>query len=134
LSTKQEVLKRRTLISDYLAKSVTKPSELSKQTGIPVKTVKNDLDHMRKNSIKWLHKHTLDGYVHATQQTIDQLQDIESELQEMRNKLAKDDEGAVLKRKAILVALVDVINIRWMIQGDGPTYLSNKYTNNNAHK
>ena len=94
---------------------------------------------MRKNSIKWLHKHTLDGYVHATQQTIEQIQDIEKEMQEMRNIMAGDELKDIppaddMKRKAMLLALVEVINIRWVIQGDGPTYLSNKYINENARR
>jgi len=129
LTTKTVTTKRRLKISNCLAKSMVKPSDIAQQLKIPVKTVKNDLGWMRKNSIQWLHKHTLDGYVHATQQTIEQLQDIEEELQKMRK-----DERNVMKKKSIMMSLVEVINIRWVIQGDGPTYLANKYTNENGHR
>jgi len=131
--TKQEVItKRRLEISKCLQKSIVTPSGIHHQTNIPLKTINNDLQHMRKASIKWLHKHTLDGYVHATQQTIEQIQDIETEMQEMRNILQKDHPDRFMQRKSILMGLAEIINLRWVIQGDGPTYLSNKYTNENA--
>lgn len=122
MSTKVEVKNRREQISLCLAKSMTSPSMIAKQLKLDVKTVDNDLRFMRKNARKWLSGHTLDGYVFETQKTIDQLKDIELELQEMRNK-----EPDVEKKLKIIHELKDVINVRWVIQGDGPTLMNSRF-------
>jgi len=109
---------------------MVKPSDIAHQLNLDVKTVNNDLGWMRKNSIKWLHKHTLDGYVYATQQTIQQLQSIELEMQQMRD----DNKGDPQLLLTILMDLAQIINMRWVIQGDGPTYLANKYTSEHGHR
>ena len=122
-SSYKVVMARREEISKCLAKSMTKAKDLSDQIGVPVTTIKNDLYWMRKNSQKWLSGHTLDGYIFETQQSIEQIRDIEEELQLMRQK-----KGITLDDKIkIMHELKDCINMRWFMQGDGPTYLNNKY-------
>jgi hypothetical protein len=118
LTNHNEVKKRREQISLCLSKSVTSPKGISEQTKIEMKTVENDLYWMRKHSSKWLSNHTLDGYVFETQQTIEQLKDIEFELQSLRSKEKNLD-----KKLKIIGELTQVINMRWVIQGDGPTFM-----------
>ena len=67
--------------------------------------------------------HTLDGYVFETKNTIDQLQDIEMELQVLRSNISNLDQKLKIIRE-----LVSVINMRWVIQGDGPTLMNLKKT------
>jgi len=117
--TRAHVRKRREQISLCLQKSLTSPSLIAKQLDLPIRTVTNDLYWMKKKSLKWLAGHTLEGYVYETHQTIEQLKDIELELQHMRQ-----EEKDVMKKKSIMMNLVSVINIRWVIQGDGPTYMN----------
>ena len=124
-----EVRERREKISMCLAKSITSPKAIEKETGIPAMTVSNDLKWMKKNSTKWLSGHALNGYVFETQQTIEQLRDIELELQKMRQD-AKDNETKI----KIIHELKDVINMRWVIQGDGPTLMYSKYVAEKARK
>lgn len=116
--THTEILDRRNKISLCLAKSMNKPSDIARNLKIPLDTVRNDLHWMSKNSTKWLSGHALHGYVFETQQTIEQLRDIELELQSMR----QDTKDAEIKIK-IIHELKDVINVRWVIQGEGPTLM-----------
>jgi len=117
--TRAHVRKRREHISLCLQKSLTSPSLIAKQLGLPVRTIANDLYWMKKQSLIWLAGHTLEGYVYETQLTIEQLKDIELDLQQMRQ-----DEKDPMKKKSIMMSLVEVINIRWVIQGEGPTYMN----------
>jgi hypothetical protein len=110
--TQAQIVKvRRLRVSTCLAKSLTSPSQIANQLNQPVpegkvqpenvtpKQISNDLAFMKKNSIKWLSGHTLDGYVFETQNTIEQLTH----------------------------ELKEVINMRWVMMGDGPTLMHNKY-------
>jgi len=113
---------------------MTSPSMISRQLSLPVRTVSNDLYWMKKNSIKWLSEHTLEGYVYETKLMIDQMMDIELDLQEMRqdSSAKKDASGTIIDpgnpklKLKVLNMLKEVINLRWFIQGDGPTYLNVK--------
>jgi len=118
MATQTLVLQRRHRISELLAKSVTKPQAICKKLDLPMATVKNDLKWMRKNSRIWLSGHALNGYVFETQQTIEQLRDIEEELQEMRK-----NESQPLIKLRIISELKEVINMRWVIEGEGPTLM-----------
>jgi len=122
LGTAAQTIKRREQVSLCLSKSMISPTQIAQQIGAPVSKVKNDLHWMRTNAKTWLSGHTLDGYVFETKKTIDQLQDIELELQSMRSKTTDPDE-----KLKIMKQLIDVINTRWVIQGDGPTLMNMKY-------
>jgi hypothetical protein len=84
LGTKAQTLERREKISLVLAKSITNPTDISKQTGLKIEDVKNDLRWMKKTAQTSLAGHALDGYIFETRNTIDQLKDIEHELQALR--------------------------------------------------
>lgn len=127
MATRAVTMQRREKISLVLAKSITNPTDISKQTGIPVDDVKNDLKWMKKNSQVALSGHTLDGYIFETKNTIDQLRDIEHELQSLRSK-----EGNLDNKIKIIHELKEVINMRWVIQGDGLTAMSTKMAENNG--
>jgi len=122
---KEKVRKRREQISHCLQKSVISPSMIARQLDLPVSTVANDLYWMKKQATKWLSEHTLDGYVFVTKYTIDQLQDIEMDLQKMRNE--NPDPHVKLK---IIRELIQLINIRWVMQGDGPALMNAKRVEN----
>jgi len=133
--TKQKVVeKRREEISLCLQKSITTPKQIAKQTGIERATVANDLFWMQKKSQKWLSGHTLDGYIFETKNTIDQLKDIETELQLKRQAYAKlappkeptESDDKIFAYLMIIKELKNTINMRWQIQGDGPTYMNLK--------
>lgn len=94
---------------------------------IPLTDVKNDLKWMRTNSRTWLSDHALNGFVFATQNTIEQLLDIEVELQSLRSK-----ESDIELKLKIIKELKDTINMRWVIQGDGPTLMAQKYADRQA--
>jgi hypothetical protein len=129
MGTKAETLQRREKISLVLAKSITNPTDISKQTGLKVDDVKNDLRWMKRNAHVTLAGHALDGYIFETKNTIDQLKDIEHELQALRSKETDLD-----KKLKILHELKEVINMRWVIHGDGLTLLATKYTDDHASK
>ena len=120
--TKKDVLARRNKVSQMLAKSISKPSDLAKTLDLDVKDVQNDLYWMRKESKPWLSGYALDGYVFVTRNSIAQLEDIEVELQEMRQKLKKAD-GDKTMRLRVMGELRDTINTRWVMQGEGPTLM-----------
>lgn len=120
--TKKDVLARRNKVSQMLAKSISKPSDLAKTLDLDVKDVQNDLYWMRKESKPWLSGYALDGYVFVTRNSIAQLEDIEVELQEMRQKLKKAD-GDKTMRLRVMGELRETINTRWVMQGEGPTLM-----------
>ena len=93
------------------------------KAGLKVDDVKNDLRWMKRNAHVTLAGHALDGYIFETKNTIDQLKDIEHELQALRSK-----EQDLDKKLKILHELKEVINMRWVIHGDGLTLLATKYT------
>jgi len=126
LPSHQEVLTRRNRISLALSKSVTKPATIAEATGIDVKTVKNDLNWMRKNSKEWLSGWAMNGYVWATQQTVSQLEDIESELQKKRADWVKNNPTENEEYLKLIHELKEVINLRWVVQGDGPALMALK--------
>ena len=128
MGTKMETLHRREKISNVLAKSITNPTDISKQTGLKLDDVKNDLRWMKKNAKTTLAGHALDGYIFETQQTISQLRDIEYELQSLRSKETDLD-----KKIKILHELKDVINMRWVIHGDGLTLLAQQYVDEHGN-
>ncbi len=123
--TKQVVLqKRRDEISKCLAKSIVTPStiftQLSKSNPeITLAQIKHDLRWMTKNSQKWLSGHALHGFVFSTQNTLEQLRDIELELQSMRTQ-AQD----IPEKLSIIHELKDTINMRWVLEGEGPTLMT----------
>lgn len=96
--------------------------QLSKQKDwqhISVGDVRNDLYWMKKNSRKWLSGHALEGFVFSTQQTLEQLRDIELELQSLRS-VTSD----VSTKLSIIHELKDTINMRWAMEGDGPALMA----------
>ena len=86
MTTKIATQNRREQISLVLAKSITNPTDIAKQTGLPLSDVKNDLRWMKRTAKTSLAGHALDGYIFETRNTIDQLKDIEHELQALRSK------------------------------------------------
>ena len=122
MATQAEILERRNKVSLCLAKSMNKPSDIARNLKVPLDTVRNDLFWMKKNSPKWLSGHALNGYIFETQQTIEQLRDMELELQAMR----QDETNREIKIK-IIHELKEVVNMRWVIQGDGPTLMYSRY-------
>lgn len=110
---------RREQVSLCLSKSMVSPAQIAKHTGQHINSVNNDLRWMRKHSRKWLSGHTLDGYIFETKKTIEQLQDIELELQSLRSQ-----EKDLDNKLKIIKQLADIINMRWVIQGDGPTLMN----------
>jgi len=126
MATHAEVMVRRNRISLALSKSMTKPSLISTSTGIDVKTVKNDLQWMRTNSRKWLSGWAMNGYMFATENTITQLEDIEQELQKKRSEWVKAHPVENEEYLKIIHELKDVINLRWVVQGDGPALMALK--------
>jgi len=119
MASAAKTMARREQVSICLAKSMSSPSQIAKQLNEPVSKIKNDLHWMKKNSKVWLSGHTLDGYIFETRKTIDQLQDIELELQSLRSTHQNlDDKLKIIKQ------LAEIINMRWVIQGDGPTLMN----------
>lgn len=129
MATQHQIMKRREEIGKCLAKSITTPLAIVKQTNIPLSTVRNDLHWMRKNSRKWLSGHALDGYIFNTKNTIEQLQDIELELQALRS-----NETDVDRKLKIMHELRETINMRWVIEGDGPTLMAQRFAENHGGK
>lgn len=128
--TKLQVQQDRNNISKLMAKSVTNPSDIASLLKMPLPQVKNDLYSMRKNSRQWLAGYAAEGYRHVTKLTIEQLEDIEVELQKMRQDLTPAKEqppttnpSEVDARLKVLKELRETINTRWIIQGNGPTLM-----------
>jgi len=116
------VHKRRERISIVLAKSITTPSAIANQLkDVDIETIKNDLKWMRKNSRVVLSGNTLEGYIFETHNTIEQLRDIELELQSLRS-----TEKETETKLKIIHELKEVINMRWVLHGDGLTLLAQK--------
>lgn len=127
MTTKIATQNRREQISLVLAKSITNPTDIASQTGLALSDVKNDLMWMKKAAKTTLSGHALDGYIFETKNTIDQLKDIEHELQALRS--TEKDLGNKLK---IIHELKELINMRWVIHGDGLTLLAQKYQTDNG--
>ncbi len=125
MTDQKAVQKRREQISLCLQKSITTPKQIAKQTGLDTGTIANDLFWMQKKMQKWLSGHTLDGYIFETKNTIDQLKDIEMELQKKRQDYVKLDDK-IFAYLLIIKELKNTINMRWQIQGDGPTFMNLK--------
>ncbi len=127
--TKLEYSQDRDKISKLLAKSVTRPSDISTMLKMDLKTVNNDLMFMRNNSRKWLAGYAAAGYVQVTKQTIEQMNDLEIELQQMRQDLtpAKEQPPSTTTemetRLHVIKELRETINTRWVIEGNGPTMM-----------
>lgn len=114
-----QVLARRESISRLMAKSVTRPEDISKSLKIEITTVYADLKYFKKESEKWLYGFANEGYVFVTKQTIDSLYDIEVDLQQMRQQATTPEEKLKIIRE-----LRETINTRWVIQGEGPTLMA----------
>ena len=84
---------------------------------------------MKKTAKSSLAGHALDGYIFETRNTIDQLKDIEHERQALRSK-----ETDLEKKLKIIHELKELINMRWVIHGDGLTLLAQKYVESNGSK
>ena len=111
-----------------MAKSVVRPEDIAKTLKISIKDVYNDLAHFKKESKKWLYGYANEGYVFVTKQTIDSLYDIELELQKLRQQATNTED-----KLRIIRELRETINVRWVIQGEGPTIMA-LMKNNNNHK
>lgn len=132
MTTAALTLQRRDKVSLCLAKSITTPTGILKQIikdnpDVTISQVKHDLAWMRKNSKKWLSGHALEGYVFSTQNTLEQLKDIEQELQSIRTQAVGIDE-----KLAVLRELRDTINMRWVMEGDGPTLMALTFGNESS--
>ena len=127
MGTIAETRSRREKISICLAKSMTSPTEIAKEIGESGQTVRNDLLWMKKNSRKWLSGHTLDGYVFQTKITIDKFDVLEQKLQNM----LKESDSRHEKLR-IIHELADIINMKWVIMGEGPVRMNRRYVNPNA--
>ncbi len=127
MPTQKEVMQRRNTLSNYIARSVTNAPDLARMAHVPYETVRNDLKWMSKNSKHWLSGWSLHGFVFATKNTIEQLESIELELQSRRADMIqaeKDKKPFELEQYLkVLHELKDVINLRWAIQGEGPTLM-----------
>ena len=115
---------RRDDVSKCLSKSIVTPKAIFDQLSksdpqITLAQIKHDLRWMTKNSRKWLAGHALHGFVFSTQNTLEQLRDIELELQSMRT-TAQD----IPEKLAIIHELKDTINMRWVLEGEGPTLMT----------
>jgi len=118
MGTHHETMMRREQVSICLSKSMTSTKMIAAQIGATVPQVDNDLRWMRKSSRKWLSGHTLDGYIFETRKAIDQISDIIMDLQAMRSK-----ENDIDRKLRIMHELADKINMKWVMQGDGPTLM-----------
>lgn len=118
--------RRRKEVSKCLAKSLTTPTQIFNNfqqyenlQDIPLSAIKNDLYWMKKNSRRWLSDHAIDGFIFSTQNTLDQLRDIELELQKLRQETMD-----VSEKLSIIHELKETINMRWVMEGDGPTLMA----------
>jgi len=118
-STKQEMLVRRGKVNNELTKHNYKAEDIAKALDCDVTQVYKDLHYIRKSSRKWLDSWALDGYTQATKTTIDQLERMEQDL----NQIIQDEDDMKLKLKAY-AELRETINLRWVVQGEGPTLMN----------
>ena len=119
MASKLQIKQRREGVQLELSKHNYKPDSIAQFLDCPVKAVYNDLQFIRKDSHRWLDEWALDGYTEATRTTIEQLQRMERELSEFI-KLTSD---AKLKLRAVF-ELRETINLRWVVQGEGPTLMN----------
>jgi len=119
MASKLQIKQRRDGVQLELSMHNYKPESIADNLKVPVKAVYNDLQFIRKDSHKWLDGWALDGYTEATRTTIEQLQRMERELSEFI-KLTDDPK---LKLKAV-AELRETINLRWVVQGEGPTLMN----------
>ena len=119
MASKLQIKQRRDGVQLELAKHNYKPESIADKLKCEVKAVYNDLQYIRKDSHRWLDGWALDGYTEATRTTIEQLQRMENELSEFI-KLTDDPK---LKLKAVN-ELRETINLRWVVQGEGPTLMN----------
>ncbi len=93
--SKSDIKIRREKVLECIRKGLYTPAlivkKLEKDYNIPpeghdlfYRKIENDLKWMRKDSVKWLSGHALDGFVFETRNAIEQMRDVESELQKMR--------------------------------------------------
>lgn len=118
-ATKQEVAFRRKQVNNELAKHNYKAEDIAKAIKIPVDMVYHDLKWIRKDSRKWLDSWALDGYTEATKTTIEQLERMERNLQNIINE--SGDDKVILRAYA---ELRETVNLRWVVQGEGPTLMN----------
>lgn len=121
-STHQEVVLRRKKVNNEIAKHNYKAEDIAKVLNLPVKQVYNDLQWIRKDSMKWLDKWALDGYTLATKNTIEQLERMERNLQD----IIMDDSQHIIVKLRAYKELRETINLRWVVQGEGPTLMNLK--------
>lgn len=124
-STKLEVAFRRKQVSNELAKHNYKAEDIAKAIKEPVEKIYHDLKWIRKDSRKWLDSWALDGYTECTKVTIDQLERMERDLHTIISE--EDDPKIVLRAYA---ELRETINLRWVVQGEGPTLMNLRRFNN----
>ena len=118
-STKLEVTFRRKQVSNELAKHNYKAEDIAKAIKEPVEKIYHDLKWIRKDSRKWLDGWALDGYTECTKVTIDQLERMERNLQDIISN--SGDERIIL---GAFRELRETINLRWVVQGEGPTLMN----------
>ena len=118
-ATKLEIAFRRKQVSNELAKHNYKAEDIAQAIKHDVKLVYKDMAHLRKQSNKWLDGWALDGYTECTKVTIDQLERMERNLQKIINE--SGDERIVLRAYQ---ELRETINLRWVVQGEGPTLMN----------
>ena len=118
-ATKLEIAFRRKQVSNELAKHNYKAEDIAQAIKHDVKLVYKDMAHLRKQSNKWLDGWALDGYTECTKVTIDQLERMERNLQRIINE--SGDERIVLRAYQ---ELRETINLRWVVQGEGPTLMN----------
>lgn len=118
-STKQEIVFRRKQVSNELAKHNYKAEDIAKSLKVEVKYIYSDLKAIRKDAKKWLDGWALDGYTDCTKTTIDQLERMERNLQVIISE--SGDPKIILRAYA---ELRETINLRWVVQGEGPTLMN----------
>ena len=124
-STKLEIAFRRKQVNNELAKHNYKAEDIAKAIKEPVEKIYHDLKWIRKDSRKWLDSWALDGYTECTKVTIDQLERMERDLHTIISE--EDDPKIVLRAYA---ELRETINLRWVVQGEGPTLMNLRRFNN----
>jgi len=118
-STRLEVTFRRKQVNNELAKHNYKAEDIATAIREPVEKIYADLKWIRKNSRKWLDSWALDGYTECTKITIDQLERMERNLQ----KIITDSDDPKITLGAYK-ELRETINLRWVVQGEGPTLMN----------
>lgn len=118
-STRLEVQFRRKQVNNELAKHNYKAEDIAKAIKEPVEKIYHDLKWIRKDSRKWLDAWALDGYTECVKVTIDQLELMERNLHHIIAN--SSDERIVL---GAYRELRETINLRWVVQGEGPTLMN----------